>query len=57
MTRLSRWGKSMYGGYFADAYVNDKFTSFHAETLKELKAQLAEAGVNDKLSKERRWDN
>ncbi len=54
-TRTSYWGESMYGGYYADAYIEGKHVCFHADKLKDLKAQLQEHGL--KLNKELRWDN
>lgn len=53
--RSSYWGLSMYGGYYADVYVNDEHRCLHADKLRELKAQLAELGLE--LDKELRWDN
>lgn len=53
------WGKSMYGGYYADVYNKDDTSerkSFHAETLKQLRAELAEYGI-PKLSVLCRYDN
>lgn len=55
MARLSRWGFSMYGGYYADIYVGEKLICLHAEKLKELREQLAQYGIT-KLNKQR-WDN
>lgn len=55
MARLSWWGLSMYGGYYADIYVGEKHICLHAEKLKELKEQLAQYGIN-KLNT-LRWDN
>ena len=54
--RINSWGESMYGGYYAQAWINDKYTGFHAETLKELRKQLAEVGITV-LKRDLRWDN
>lgn len=53
---LRSWGLSMYGGYYAEAWVGDENKGFHADKLAGLKAQLAEVGIN-KLDKELRCDN
>lgn len=58
--RLFDWGESMYGGYYAeaigeDANKNCKQISFHADTLRELRAQLAEYGL--KATANRRVDH
>lgn len=55
--RASYWGLSMYGGYYADAYVNGEHCTVHADKLKELKEKLVELGINTKLHKDLRWDN
>ena len=55
-TRLSSWGYSMYGGYYAQVWIGEQWTGFHATTLKELREQLTEVGIT-KLSKGLRWDN
>lgn len=56
MNRLNSWGESMYGGYYAQVWVENKYEGFHADKLKELKAQLKEIGV-DKLDNNLRQDN
>lgn len=43
---LRSWGLSMYGGYYAEAWVGDENKGFHADKLAGLKAQLAEGGDN-----------
>ncbi len=54
--RLSSWGLSMYGGYYAQVWIENKYTGLHAEKLSELKKQLAELGIT-KLNKDLRYDN
>lgn len=54
--RLSSWGLSMYGGYYAQVWIGDKYTGLHTEKLSELRKQLAELGIA-KLNKDLRWDN
>ena len=56
MTKLMQWGESMYEGYYAEAFVDGKYTGFHADTLRELREKLAAVGIN-KLDKRYRWDN
>ena len=60
MFRLIDWGKSMYGGYYAN-YVNDiigEYTGMlgiHADTYKELCEKLAAYGL--KAERAKRFDN
>ena len=56
-TYLSRWGESMYGGYYADIWVDGKSICLHADTQKELRRQLAEHGIPTVLRQNSRWDN
>ena len=52
--RLIDWGKSMYGGYFANLY-NGELFGLHTDTLKDLRAELAKYGF--KATAETRFDN
>ncbi len=52
--RLIDWGKSMYGGYFANLY-NGELFGLHTDTLKDLRTELAKYGF--KATKETRFDN
>lgn len=52
--RLLDWGKSMYGGYFANLY-NGEMLGIHTDTLKELRAELAKYGF--KATPTKRYDN
>ena len=45
----------MYGGYYANLWINDKYTGIHADTLRELREQLATYGL--KAEKNLRFDN
>lgn len=52
--KLIDWGKSMYGGYFANLY-NGELFGLHTDTLKDLRAELAKYGF--KATAETRFDN
>lgn len=58
--KLHSWGLSMYGGYYADFWIEtdgeERFTGLHGETLKELRRKLSVIGIS-KLESWRRWDN
>ena len=48
------WGKSMYGGYYANLHIEGKgHTGIGAETLKELREKLAEMGFTTKDAQRR----
>lgn len=52
------WGLSMYGGYYAQIVdIDNKIHAFHAEKLRELKAQIAELDKSIKLDRAHRYDN
>lgn len=53
--RLWYWGESMYGGYYAEAWVICTLVGFHADTLRDLRVQLSRLGL--KTSNRRRWDH
>lgn len=40
--RVMDWGSSMYGGYFANLIIDEKVVGIHAETQRELRAQIKE---------------
>ena len=63
--KLADWGKSMYGGYYANYYVCEPLShggfeivdidGIHADTYRELRDVLALYGL--KAVKARRFDN
>lgn len=53
--KLFDWGLSMYGGWYANLWIDGKYTGIHADTLKDLRKQLAELGL--KTENWRRVDN
>lgn len=55
MNKLESWGLSMYGGYYANLWINGKYTGIHADTYKQLKEELDKFGLNPTNNK--RWDN
>lgn len=57
MDRVIWWGKSMYGGYYADIVKDDQYDGIHARTQKELKEKLEGIGINPVLSANKRYDN
>ena len=52
---LLDWGKSMYGGYYANILVNGKIEGIGEDKLADLRKRLAEYGLKAEAS--RRWDN
>ena len=55
--RLFDWGNSMYGGYYANYFDNDRgvIVGIHSDTLRELREQLREIGLKTETAK--RFDN
>ena len=53
--KIQRWGLSMYGGYYAQVFIGEKYTGIHTDTLRELRQRLAELGLM--ADKEYRFDN
>lgn len=53
--KLEYWGLSMYGGYYANLWIDGEYTGIHVDTYKELKEELKKYGL--KSTKDRRWDN
>lgn len=47
------YGKSMYGGWYANYHDGEQWDGIHTETLRELKAKAEEMGLELKD----RWDN
>ena len=55
MRKVTDYGKSMYGGWYANYMENGEYKGVHADTLKELCAKL---GITRKeLTTARRYDN
>lgn len=52
MIEITSWGKSMYGGWYANFYKDGEYTGTHANTKKELQQKC---GVP--LDKSSRSDN
>lgn len=55
MARLLDWGKSMYGGYYAQFMLHGRLEYRCADKLAELRFIMSEYGI--KLQNCRRFDN
>lgn len=62
MNRMTHWGESMYGGWYADTIMvsedgREEYGGLHANTQEELREKLKANGIEPILSKNKRWDN
>lgn len=51
------FGKSMYGGWYANTIASGEFSGVRADTLKALKEELTERGFSADLTHTTRRDN
>jgi len=56
-SRVLDYGKSMYGGWYANYLINGKFDGVHGDTLREVKEKLKGLGFDGNLKNVHRFDN
>lgn len=56
MARLIDWGRSMYGGYYANLLIDGKIDGRHGKTLACLRLKLMDLGI-EHLPNSARFDN
>lgn len=56
-SRVLDYGKSMYGGWYANYLINGNFDGVHGDTLREVKEKLKGLGLDVNLKNVHRFDN
>lgn len=55
MAELTSWGRSMYGGWYANFWYDGEHTGIHADTKTDLFDQLSDYGISPDM--ESRYDD